>query len=284
MQSWQSIIDEQIYIDDTFELDENNTAFIVDGVLKSYGYKLNANHHQAKKILDDAYLAGFKLEKKKVDSKQYYVLLRRISKNISLILEFSEKDNYILKAYVAIGYGASILNGDVKPFEKFPLIFKNHNIEKDINELDIDVDIEKLIFGLNPRDHLNYLNIEERNNYITFFKYLYVFSKVMVNKLGDAKIDDIINKSLDDIIKIFDNDLSEYIKTNLIKYNKQVKDNVYILSIGYTNEYMLNPIGDKISLLLKELNIDVGNIGAEFKIVSTNYIDMPVKTITIKYV
>lgn len=177
MKSWQSILDEQIYIDDTFELDDDNTAFIVDGVLKSYKTKLNILYHQAKLILDEAYKAGFKLEQKKVDSKTIYVLCRCF-KGGALIIEFTEHTDYLLKSYVVLADQSNVLNVGAKTISEFPIIFNNHNVKEDINTLDVTVVADDL------SENNTYLYIKERMKYEMFFKYLYVFTKVMVSKLS----------------------------------------------------------------------------------------------------
>ena len=299
MKTWKAILQENTYVDDEFTIDQNNSAYIVDGVISSYeDINIFLDYSVTKEILDGASKAGYELEVKNVGDKKVYILAKTFGSS-AIIFEMCNKQNDILKAYVSIGNEENKYNEASKLVTQFPSIFANFDFSTQLEDLNVEVPANQLA-NSSP-----YLYVGYKGDFETYFKFMYLFTKSMITKLkstSDVKPQDVIKSNFIDDMGIDINTVYSELISNFTgaldkiknKFSIALNYNVefdklaqkYTISLNWKDGYVESDrsIVDKILKLNDILKSECDKLNAKCDITTARTAQALIRTITIKYV
>lgn len=257
MNTWQKILREEIFHSD-FELDSDNDKYIVDGVMSSYKEKLTANPEQVKEILDGAYQAGFKLEKRRYTSKTVFVLTKP-HRNAYLVFQFSIQKDTLMACDVS--YGS--VDPKAKKSKYFPTIYNMFDKTLPLYFMETDILKENL-----QDDY--HIQIKDEYQWSDYFDYVYSFMIYMLEQLNDEDSEVYLEETLNEEIKeksiheIFLEQIKDFnnnIRTELTE-NKAKKE--VVLYIEWIDDFV-----DQTDEVKKTLNTIINEFIESFDKTST---------------
>jgi hypothetical protein len=295
MKSWQDVLRENTFNDESFQLEADNDAYIVSTVLDSYGGAVS-DYTATKPILDAAYQAGYKLAQRANGDEIHYVLSKEFG-SACIIFEFASDMKHLLKGYVTIGNGDNKYNQAAKIVTQFSQIYDRYDFKRPLEELEVNLRLSPVA---DPA-----IYVGQRKDFVTYFKFMYLFMKTMITKLKST--DDVKpqNAVVDNFIKVEENGVNDaYEKlvdqfTSMIvkikdKYNIALNitsefDNLgqeYKIAINWVDGYMDAPpeVQEKLIKAINILSSEVQKLNGKFDQITVKSFDRFIKTLIIKYV